>query len=152
VIPAELATFLEGGISAHIATRGSSLDPNGARVASVKVDADGHHVTAYVPKVAAASLLADLRANPQAALCVVRPTDDKGWQLKGEFVGARAATAREREHIERQWDAFLENLDQIGLPRQLADGWKTWPAVAIRLRVTALFSQTPGPGAGAPVA
>jgi hypothetical protein len=28
--------------------------------------------------------------------------------------------------------------------------WVTWPAVAIRLRATAVFNQTPGPDAGAP--
>jgi len=29
--------------------------------------------------------------------------------------------------------------------------WVTWPAVAIRVRANALFNQTPGPGAGAPI-
>jgi hypothetical protein len=146
-----LATFIEGAVSAHIATRNGDLDPNGARVAAVKVDADGRHVTAFVPKVAAGSLLRDLRANRQVALGVVRPTDDRACQLKGEFVGARAAKAGERGLVERQWAAFLDNLAQVGIPQQVAEGWKSWPAVAIRLRVTALFSQTPGPGAGAPM-
>jgi hypothetical protein len=27
-------------------------------------------------------------------------------------------------------------------------GWKFWPCVAIDLRVTELYEQTPGPGAG----
>jgi hypothetical protein len=63
----------------------------------------------------------------------------------------RAASARERKTIERQWDALLDNLAQIGIPRAATASYKLWPSVAIRIRVTALFSQTPGPGAGAPL-
>jgi hypothetical protein len=37
----------------------------------------------------------------------------------------------------------------LGLPRIATDGWVTWPCTAIRLRVQAVFDQTPGPGAGA---
>ena len=58
---------------------------------------------------------------------------------------------RERPSVDRQWEAFLADLARIGFPALATDGWATWPAMAIRLRVTALFSQTPGPGAGAPL-
>ena len=49
-----------------------------------------------------------------------------------------------------QWDGFLGSLEQIGIPRVATRAWVTWPAVAIRLRATAVFNQTPGPGTGAP--
>jgi general stress protein 26 len=151
VITSDLAAFLEGGVAIHIATRNDRLEPNGARVAAVKVEPDGAHVTAYVPKIAAAPIVADLEANQQVALGFGRPSDDRACQIKGIFVGARAALARERKLVDRQWDALLADLAHIGFPRQLAEEWKTWPSIAIRLRVTALFSQTPGPGAGAPM-
>jgi hypothetical protein len=151
MIDSEMAAFLEGGVSIHIATRNSALEPDGARVAAVKVDADGAHITAYVPKIAAGPIMADLEANRQVALGFGRPSDDRACQIKGEFVQARTASARERHLIERQWEAFLADLGQIGFPGQVTKGWKTWPAVAIRMRVGTLFSQTPGPGAGAPM-
>src|SRR5262245_28111681 len=91
LIPGELAAFVEGGVSIHIATRNDSLHPNGARVAAVKVDADGTHVTAYVPEAAAGPLLADLDSNRQVALGFARPSDDRACQIKGEFVEARPA-------------------------------------------------------------
>lgn len=152
MVPTDLAAFLEGGVSIHIATHDDSLEPNGARVAAVKVDPDGTHVTAYLPKVAAASVIGNLEANQQAALCFARPSDDRACQVKGVFVNARAALARERKLVDRQWEAFLADLAQIGFPGQATEGWKTWPAVAVRVRVTAIFSQTPGPGAGALIA
>lgn len=151
MIDPELAAFLEGGVAIHIASRNERLEPNGARVVAVKVDADGSHVTAYVPKIAAPSVLADLEANRQAAIGFGRPTDDRACQVKGEFVDSRAATGRERSTIVTQWEALLGNLEQIGIPRQVMESWRIWPCVAIRVRVTALFSQTPGPGAGAPL-
>jgi hypothetical protein len=152
VVTPDLAAFIEGGVSIHIATRNDRLEPWGGRVAAVKIDPDGTHVTAYLPKVTAGPIVANLKANGQAALGFGRPSDDRACQIKGVFVTARAAAARERALVDRQWDAFLADLAQIGFPRQVTEGWKTWPALAIRLRVTALFSQTPGPGAGAAIA
>ena len=151
MIATELAEFLEGGVSIHIATRNGAREPNGARVGAVKVDADRTHVTAYLAKIVSGPILADLEANPQVALGFGRPTDDRACQIKGEFVNARAAAAAERKLIARQWEAFLASLAYIGFPAKATEGWTTWPAVAIRVRVTALFSQTPGPGAGAPM-
>lgn len=151
MIAPQLAAFLESGVSIHIATRTRELHPNGARVAAVKVENDRTSLLAYLPETAAGPILADLRGNRQAALCFARPHDDRACQVKGEFVRVRPASARERELIIRQWDAFLADLAQIGFPPKATEGWQTWPAIAIRLRVTALFDQTPGPGAGAPL-
>jgi hypothetical protein len=148
VISSDLAAFLEGGVSIHIATRNDRLEPSGGRVAAVKVDADGTHVTAYLPKVAAAPIIDNLKGNRQVALGFGRPSDDRACQIKGVFVSARAVRAPERKLVDQQWEAFLADLAQIGFPKQVTEGWKTWPSIAIRLRVTALFSQTPGPGAG----
>jgi hypothetical protein len=146
-----LAAFLESGISIHIATRNERLEPSGGRVAAVRVDPDGRHLTAYLPKVAARSLIADLKSNQQVAVGFGRPSDDRACQVKGVFLTARAASARERALIDRQWEAFLVDLAQIGFPREVTQNWTTWPSIAIRLRVTALFGQTPGPGAGEPM-
>jgi hypothetical protein len=151
VITPELAAFVESGVAIHIAAASASLEPSGARVAAVAVDADGTHITAYLPEVASARVIADLQANRQAALCFGRPTDDRACQIKGEFVEARPASAGERKEVDRQWQGFLDNVGQIGFPAKITEGWTRWPAIAVRLRVTALFSQTPGPGAGAPM-
>ena len=152
MIDAEFASFLEAGLAIHLGTRNGQLEPNGARVTAVRVEADGVHLIAYVPKVAAARILPDLRSNQQAALAFARPTDDRACQVKGVFVSARAARANEQPFVSSQWAAFLEHLARIGIPRETTAGWVTWPAVAIRIRATALFEQTPGPAAGAALA
>jgi hypothetical protein len=152
MIDSQLAAFLEEGVGIHIGTRNGALEPHGSRALAVKVDADGRHLVVYVAQVAAARLLPDLEANGQAAVGFGRPIDDRACQVKGVVVDLRDAADAERPLIEKQWDGFLAALERIGIPRAATLGWITWPAVAIRLRANAVFEQTPGPGAGAPIA
>jgi hypothetical protein len=152
MINRELAGFLEEGLGIHQGTRDERLQPNGARAVAVKVEDDGAHLVVYVSKVAAARVLPDLKSNGQAAVDFGRPTDDRACQVKGLFVRAWPATAKDRPFVEGQFEAFRDNLERIGIPRATSAGWATWPAVAIRLKATALFEQTPGPQAGAPLA
>ena len=151
MIDRELAAFLEEGLVIHLGTRNAHLEPSGARVTAVRVEADGSHMTAYVPKVAAGRVLPDLKDNGLAALVFVRPTDDRACQVKGVFAGSRAARPGERSTVAAQWDGARRSLERIGIPRVLTDSWTIWPSVAVRIRVTHLFNQTPGPGAGAPL-
>jgi hypothetical protein len=151
MIDAQLAAFLEEGVGIHIATRNGALQPNGARAIAVTVEEGGEHLVVYVARLAAARILPDLEANGQAAVGFGRPIDDRACQVKGLFIGAREATDDERPKVLAQWDGFLGSLEKIGIPRAATRTWVTWPAVAIRLRANALFNQTPGPGAGAPL-
>ena len=151
MIDRDLAAFLEEGVGIHIGTRTAGMEPNGARAIAVSVDPDGTHLVVYVSRVAAARILPDLEANGQAAVGFGRPIDDRACQVKGVFTGVRDASEDERGKVLAQWDGFLGSLEKIGIPRAATRTWVTWPAVAIRLRANALFNQTPGPGAGAPL-
>jgi hypothetical protein len=151
MIERELAAFLEEGVGIHIGTRNAALQPNGARAIAVRVEAGGEHLVVYVARVAAARLIPDLESNGQAAIGFGRPVDDRACQVKGVFVGMRDATEEEKPAVLAQWDGFLGSLEKIGIPRAATGTWVTWPAVAIRLRATELFNQTPGPDAGAPI-
>jgi len=152
MIDVELAAFLQEGIAIQLGTRNERLEPNGVRVVSVAVDPDGRHIVAYVPDAAVAQVLPDLQSNGQAALVFARPPDERACQLKGTFTNAQPATAAERAGVEAQWDRWLDRLASIGVARATLEPWITWPCTAIRVRVTAIFDQTPGPNAGAPLA
>ncbi len=151
MIDAPLALFLQQGLAINIGTRNAQLEPNAAYAPAVHVEADGGHLVVYVPVVGAAAVLADLEANGQAALVFARPQDDRACQVKGEFVSVREATSEDQPLVEAQWSGFMRQMEIIGSPGESTRTWIIWPAVAIRLRVTALFSQTPGPDAGAPL-
>jgi len=143
-----LISFLEHGVSIHMGTRNARLEPNGVRVIAVVVDDDRRHLTAYVPAVDAAAVLTDLEANGQAALAFARPADDRACQIKGERVSVRDAEPAERTRVQDQWQSLVAQMQMVGIPPEATQGWTTWPCVAVRLRITAAFDQTPGPGAG----
>src|SRR5690349_12950625 len=152
MINAELAAFLEQGIGIHIGTRDERLRPNGARAVAARVERGGSHLLVYVAQIAAGRLRADLESNGQAAVVFGRPEDERSCQVKGVFITLRPATDDERPLLQKQWNGFLDQLEKIGIPRVSATNWITWPAVAIRMKVTTIFEQTPGPRAGAQIA
>ena len=152
MIDTELAGFLQEGIGIQLGTRNAELEPDGVRVVAVTVEDDGIHLVAHVPAVSVSHVLPDLETNGFAALVFARPPDERSCQVKGTFAGARPSTDDERAVVQAQWDRWLDRLATIGLPRPAFEHWTTWPCVAIRVRVTAIFNQTPGPGAGARLA
>jgi hypothetical protein len=93
-------------------------------------------------------VLPNLEDNGLAAIVFARPPDERSCQVKGVFAGAQAAAAADRAFVVGQWHRWLQRLTTIGLPLETLEGWDAWPCVAIRVRVTALFNQTPGPNAG----
>ena len=148
-----LTEFLEQGLAIHIGTRNAAMRPNGCRVTAVRVEDQGRHLVAYLPKAATPAILDDLRDNGQAAVSFARPTDDRAVQVKGEFVSARDATPSEEDFVLGQWRGLLTELDKIGLAAFTStSSWLMWPCIAVTIRVTAVFSQTPGPEAGAVLA
>jgi hypothetical protein len=148
MIDPNLAAFLEEGLGIHLGTRNARLEPNGVRAIAALVEPGGTHIVAYVPDAAATRVLPDLESNGQTALVFGRPRDHRSCQVKGEFVEARPGEPGEREAVRAQFARFRENLAEIGIPREGSARWATWPVVAVRVRVTALFEQTPGPSAG----
>jgi hypothetical protein len=148
MIDTELAGFLQEGIAIQLGTRNADLEPNGVRVVAATVEEDGTHLVAHVPTISVSHVLPDLESNGLAALVFARPPDERSCQVKGTFAGVRPSTEDERAVVQAQWDRWLDRLATIGLPRPAFEHWLTWPCVAIRVRVTAIFNQTPGPGAG----
>ena len=145
-----LTEFLEQGLAIHIGTRNAAMRPNGCRVTAVRVEEQGRHLVAYLPKAASPEVFADLRSNGQAALSFARPTDDRAVQVKGVYISERDADPSEEAFVIGQWQSLLKELDVIGLaPLTSTSTWLMWPCVAVTINVTAVFSQTPGPEAGA---
>jgi hypothetical protein len=148
MISEELARFLEQGLSILIAVRDVNMAPYGVRVSAVAVDEDRTHVTAYIHQSVAAKILEHLKENGQVALGFSRPTDHRAYQVKGTFVDSHVCRPRERDFVQRQFEAFRGELEAVGIPPSMTAKWKSWPSVAVRILVTEVFAQTPGPGAG----
>lgn len=143
-----LAEFLQSGLGIHFGTRDEKLAPSGCRAAAVKVEDDGRHVVVFLPKAASPRVFDNLRTNGRGAISFARPTDDRAVQLKGLMLFSRDAKPEEEVLAREQWAGFLGQLDAIGLPGVATNSWKIFPCVAVRIKVTAVFNQTPGRDAG----
>lgn len=148
-----LTEFLELGLAIHMGTRNQRMEPNGCRVTALRVEDQGTHLIAYLPTAAPTEVLEDLQSNGQAAISVARPSDDRAVQVKGVFVSIRDADESEKAFVMAQWQGFVKQLDMIGFNASTNTlSWAVWPCVAVKIRVTNVFSQTPGPDAGAVLA
>lgn len=144
-----LAQFLQSGLGIHVGTRNERLEPCGCRATAIKVEEDGRHVVVYVPKAASPQIFENLRTNGCAAISMARPADERAVQVKGLMLFSWEAKPEEDAFARVQWSGFLDQLEGIGLPGESTHSWQVFPCVAIRVKVTALFNQTPGPDAGA---
>lgn len=151
LIADETARFIESGLSMTVATRDSALQADGAAVWAARVHADRARLTVFLYEEAALGMLRNLEAHPEIAVLFDQPTTHRACQVKGRYLGARRARPAERALVDRQVEGCAAELEAIGIPRAMMAGVKTWPCLAIELRVTDLFEQTPGPGAGEPL-
>jgi hypothetical protein len=151
VLSPAIASFLEAGRSLTVASRDADLRPEGANAWAVKVHPDRTGLTVYLHEASGRRLLANLSKSPEIAILVDQPSLHRACQVKGTFLSSRKARAGERPEIERQIYGLAGELERIGVPGALLQGWETWPCVAFEVRVSALFEQTPGPGAGEPL-
>jgi hypothetical protein len=149
MIDALLAEFLQSGLGIHVGTRDERLEPCGCRATALKVEDDGKHAVVYVPKAASTRIFENLRANGRVAISMARPADERAVQVKGLMLFSWDAKAEEEAFARVQWAGFLGQLEGIGLPGAATSSWNVFPCVAVRLKVTAVFNQTPGPDAGA---
>ena len=150
MIDPRLVEFLEQGLSLHLGTRDGNRHPAGGRAAAVSVDPGLKHLVVYIAEVAAARLVPHLETSRQATVGFGRPEDERACQIKGTVVEIRPARPDEEAIVRRQWQGCMEQFEIIGINRDVAAGWACWPAVAVRIEVTAVFEQTPGPQAGVP--
>ena len=151
MIDAILAEFLQSGLGIHVGTRDERLEPSGCRATALKVEDDGKHAVVYVPKAASPRIFENLRSNGRVAISMARPADERAVQVKGLMLFSWDAKPDEEAFARVQWAGFLGQLEGIGLPGAATSSWSVFPCVAVRLKVTAVFNQTPGPDAGAPL-
>lgn len=147
----DLARFLESGVAITVATRDGDLQPDGAWGWAVRVHDDREHVTLYLHENGASAMLRNLHEHPEIAIVLDHPSTHRACQVKGFYESSRKARKDESGFVKRQVEGFAADLEAIGIPREMTAAWNPWPCMAISLKVTSLFEQTPGPGAGEPM-
>ena len=155
MIPDRVVQLLHGPAFMQVGTRDAKLRPAHAWAIGAVVPADRETVTFFVPQARSARLLSDLQDNARVALGVALASHE-AYQLKGTYLSSRPAGDEEVALQETYRAKLFAAARQAGYPDEIARpltlGFAYRPGVAITFRVEEIFVQTPGPGAGNPMA
>lgn len=156
VLDAEHAAFVVSpGISMTVASRLAGNRPELGRALGCRVAADRRRVTLLVPGAQLAPLIAALRESRAIAVVFSQPSTHRTIQLKGTDAALEPIAPGDLELSARWADSFVVALAPYGIGEDLVRAF-LWcdPAelVAVSFTPCAAFQQTPGPGAGAPLA
>jgi len=151
-VPEYVARGLEGLAAIHVATRDASLVPDEVMAAAAVLSRNGERLTVYLPDATSATSLANLRENGAIAVGLSEPRTHRTVQLKGTAEEIRPAREDEREAVLRHAASFDAQVEAIGLPPTVLRRRAKWPCHAVTFEVAGAWEQTPGPGAGAPLA
>lgn len=150
----ETAAFMVAGTSMHAASRDAEGVPNLSRPVACRVSPDRTRVTVFLLASHSGAMLADFRANGRIAVVITMPSTHRTIQLKGEDAAVEALRDDDPIVIARHREAFARELERMGysrsLPVTLVEGARG-DVIAVGFTITAAFTQTPGPAAGAPL-
>lgn len=151
MIGSELQQFLESGVSVLVGTRDRLLVPEAARGFGLRVEAGGRELAVFLPVVWSARTVANLRDNGRIAVAAARPLDHRSVQAKGRCLEVRDGEPADQRDLERYRERLVADFAAFGYPPRILRRFNAWPCQVVRFAVEALFEQTPGPRAGAPL-
>lgn len=156
VLDAEHAAFVvQPGISMSVASRRAGNLPALGRALGCRVAPDRTRVTVLLPGEQLPALVAALRESRAIAVVFSQPSTHRTIQLKGVDAVLEPPAAGDAALSARWADSFVAALAPYGIGEEPVRAF-LWsePAALVAASFTpcAAFQQTPGPGAGAPLA
>ena len=148
MIPNEVFELLSQPMAGHLGTRDKKLTTTETFIWGLKINDDKQTVTVFIPEKGSTKQISNLTDNKQTSLFINHVISYVSFQLKGEYLSHHIANANEEDLIDKYIANFYEYLSKHGYPREIVDQFAIKPAVAITFKVTEVFTQTPGPGAG----
>jgi len=155
VLDEEHAAFIQSGISINAASSGPGNVPAVSRALGCRVSADRRRVTVFVATSRSAALLEAIAASRRIAVVFSQPSTHRTIQLKGADAARAGVEDGDWALIERCAEAFGADLAAAGFGEGLAGlllDAEPADVVAVSFSPSAAFNQTPGPGAGRPLA
>lgn len=148
------AAFLRGPVSISVASRAAGNVPVLVRCSGCSVSPDRRRVTLYLARSKSAALIEAVRATRAAAAVFSLPSSHRSLQLKGTDAAIGAPALGDFEVCARYVEAFAAEIDPLGHSVEMVRALlRIDPEDLATLAFTpaAAFTQTPGPGAGAPL-
>ena len=143
-----LDEFLRGPVAIVVATRDAARRPHVVRGYAAGLSEDGTRVTVHVPAAQSRAVLVAVGETGTMAVVLSRVRDYKTYQIKGIDAEIGPTVPGDAPRLAAYWDGFRDELEKIGLSRGATRGLVFEEFVQLTFTSTALFAQTPGPGAG----
>lgn len=146
----DLAAWVESGLAVTMGVRDPEGWPISAYCLAVRV-CPGGRLRVLFRRAGQESLLLALMRDPRVATTVTEPRTHRSVQLKGEDAVLSAPSDDDLRAARDQTRAFEGQLLDLGYAAAFAATISDFAApdlVAVEFTPAALFSQTPGPGAG----
>ena len=151
LLTADLAALAQAGSSVSLGTCDAGGKPIVAMGVGCIVKPDGT-LRAILGRTANIRLLQAIESGQALAVTFVSATNHRAFQVKATHARACPSHHDDLPEMDRQCALFRDGLVQIGFSPELAAGFVRYDAaelVAIEFKPERVFTQTPGPGAGA---
>jgi len=152
ILDERIASFIAGpDISMALASRNAHNVPSLFKAAGCRVNANRTRVTLFVDQQYGAAVVRDLRAGGPLAAVFSVPATHRTLQLKGERAEVSQVTPADREYVRTHIDAIVAHIEALGYTDEALRCYFHYAPeqlVAVSFMPTAVFEQTPGPGAG----
>ena len=142
-----------GAVSA--ATRDANKAPSIHRGGAFLVDTDAATARCYIADSFVGKLRENAADNGQIAVTVANPLDHVTMQVKGRVQSVAPMTEADihaaMDFLQRSGAAFLQGpvFQNLKFTESDLHRWPLFPGIVVTLTIEQVFSQTPGPGAGA---
>lgn len=149
-LSAELAAFMQSGISVILAVVTTDLQPIAGFGLACRIDQTGT-VRVLLRKPANVALLEVVAQGRPVAVTVSRPHDHRSIQIKAPGAHIAAVRPDDLPEIARQTAGMRDELIGCAYDPVLSAAYVSYEpgeVVALELRPERIFVQTPGPGAG----
>lgn len=147
----DLVALAQSGVAIGVACRMADGRPIVGTGIGCRIDPDGT-MRILLGRTANAGLVAALAQGSGIAATFTGAPDHRAFQVKAGQVELREALPEDLAEVDRQCAVLADGLVEIGFSRELASGYVAHDPddlTVLAFRPERIFTQTPGPGAGA---
>jgi hypothetical protein len=151
LLPADIVAFLQGGVAVTLGARSAIGRPIVGVGVACRI-ADMTDVRVLLSRSANADLVEGIRNGSALAATFSRARDHRSIQLKAMRASIQETASDDFIEAERQCALLADELVELGYARLQANAYAqcgTSDLVSLEFRPDRVFTQTPGPGAGA---
>jgi hypothetical protein len=151
LLPAHLVAFLQCGVSITLGARGRNGRPVVGAGVACRVSGM-ETVRVLLSRRTDAAVIDAVEAGSAIAATFSRARDHRSIQLKASRAIIRPTAPDDASEVARQCAILADDLVELGYARDQADVYAFFGAqdlVSLEFRPERVFTQTPGPGAGA---